>query len=84
MLDSNALSDLSEETDHLDYLIAKLKPTGDALSLSKNYCVFGSETPVKYYDKDLKAIIDDQDVSVLEWFIYEQKKISKFNGQQKR
>ena len=80
MLDSNALSDLSEETDHLDYLIAKLKPTGDAISLSKSYCDFGMDTPDRGYDKDLKAIIDEQEVSVLEWFIAEQKKISRFNG----
>ena len=80
MIDSNALSHLSEEKDHLDYLIAKLKPTGDALSLSKNYCEFGKETPNRGYDKDLKAIIDEQEVSVLEWFIAEQKKISRFNG----
>ena len=61
-MQSNNLLDLNDDHDHLDYVIAKLKPTGKDLTLSDDYKKFGDELPLNKTDKSLIGIVDGKKV----------------------
>lgn len=81
MISDEDKANLCETTDHLDFYLARLKPTKKQLGMGSDYYAFGQEKVPKKFNTQLKMEVNGKQISVYELYIMNQRKISVFNEQ---